>query len=677
MNKPLSEADLATPTVTTGPIAGSRKIYSAPDAAPDLRVPLREIPLAEGSGEEPVRVYDPSGIYTEADAAIDVEQGLARARVAWVKERGGIEDYDGRPIKPVDNGNVTGKHLARNFPNTPRPMRAISAAHPPLEGEGRREAPGWGAAESRKAPTRPAAPADLPPAGGGATSPHPITQLEWARKGVITKEMIYIAERENLGRKKMLDVAQERHDDGESFGAAVPLFVTPEFVRDEVARGRAIIPSNINHGELEPMIIGRNFLTKINANIGNSAVTSSVEEEVEKMVWAIRWGADTVMDLSTGRNIHNTREWILRNSPVPIGTVPIYQALEKVNGDPVKLDWECYKDTLIEQCEQGVDYFTIHAGVRLAYIHLTANRVTGIVSRGGSIMAKWCLAHHQESFLYERFDEICELMRKYDVSFSLGDGLRPGSIRDANDRAQFAELETLGELTKVAWAKGCQVMIEGPGHVPLHKIKINVDKQLKECGEAPFYTLGPLVTDIAPAYDHITSAIGAAMIGWFGTAMLCYVTPKEHLGLPDRNDVKDGVIAYKIAAHAADLAKGHPAAQLRDDALSRARFDFRWKDQFNLSLDPDTALKYHDETLPKDAHKVAHFCSMCGPKFCSMKITADVREYASGLSDNEKAALYPEAAQAGMDQMSKKFLDMGAEVYVDKAEAVKEANKAL
>ena len=425
------------------------------------------------------------------------------------------------------------------------------------------------------------------------------------------------------------------------------------------------------------MAIGRNFLTKINANIGNSAVTSSVEEEVDKMVWAIRWGADTVMDLSTGRNIHNTREWIIRNSPVPIGTVPIYQALEKVDGDPVKLDWECYKDTLIEQCEQGVDYFTIHAGVRLGYIHLTANRVTGIVSRGGSIMAKWCLAHHKESFLYERFDEICDLMRKYDVSFSLGDGLRPGSIRDANDRAQFAELETLGELTKVAWAKGCQVMIEGPGHVPLHKIKINVDKQLKECGEAPFYTLGPLVTDIAPGYDHITSAIGAAMIGWFGTAMLCYVTPKEHLGLPDRNDVKDGVIAYKIAAHAADLAKGHPAAQLRDDALSRARFDFRWIDQFHLSLDPDTALKYHDETLPKDAHKVAHFCSMCGPKFCSMKITADVREYASGLTDNEKAALYPDAAKQGMVDMSKKFLDMGAQVYVDKAEAAKEANKAL
>ena len=633
MNKPLTETDLATPKVTTGPISGSRKIFSVPQSAPDLRVPLREIALDASSGEEPVRVYDPSGPYTENDAAIDVERGLKRTRIEWVKERGGVEEYDGRPIRPVDNGNVSGKHLARNFPNTPRPMRAANAGQP-------------------------------------------LTQLEWARAGVITKEMIYVAERENLGRQQMLDVAQAAHDDGESFGAAVPLFVTPEFVRSEVARGRAIIPSNINHGELEPMAIGRNFLTKINANIGNSAVTSSVEEEVEKMVWSIRWGADTVMDLSTGRNIHNTREWILRNAPVPIGTVPIYQALEKVNGDPVKLDWECYKDTLIEQCEQGVDYFTIHAGVRLIYIHLTANRVTGIVSRGGSIMAKWCLAHHKESFLYERFDEICDLMRKYDVSFSLGDGLRPGSIRDANDRAQFAELETLGELTKVAWAKGCQVMIEGPGHVPLHKIKVNVDKQLKECGEAPFYTLGPLVTDIAPAYDHITSAIGAAMIGWFGTAMLCYVTPKEHLGLPDRNDVKDGVIAYKIAAHAADLAKGHPAAQLRDDALSRARFEFRWNDQFNLSLDPDTARSYHDETLPKEAHKVAHFCSMCGPKFCSMKITADVREYASGLTDNEKAALYPDAAKQGMADMSKKFLDMGAEVYVE-ADKVKESNKAL
>ena len=625
MNKHLADSELATPKVTTGPIAGSRKIFSRPDAAPELKVPLREVALDASSGEPPVPVYDPSGPYTDPDAAIDVEKGLPRTRVEWVRERGGVEAYVGRPIKPVDNGNVSGKHLARNFANTPRPLRATPS---PQGGEG---------------------------AGSGA--PQPLTQLEWARAGIITKEMIYIAERENLGRKKMLDGAQAAHDDGESFGASVPLFITPEFVRSEVARGRAIIPSNINHAELEPMIIGRNFLTKINANIGNSAVTSSVEEEVEKMVWAIRWGADTVMDLSTGRNIHNTREWILRNAPVPIGTVPIYQALEKVDGDPVKLDWECYKDTLIEQCEQGVDYFTIHAGVRLAYIHLTANRVTGIVSRGGSIMAKWCLAHHKESFLYERFDEICDLMRKYDVSFSLGDGLRPGSIRDANDRAQFAELETLGELTKVAWAKGCQVMIEGPGHVPLHKIKINVDKQLKECGEAPFYTLGPLVTDIAPGYDHITSAIGAAMIGWFGTAMLCYVTPKEHLGLPDRNDVKDGVIAYKIAAHAADLAKGHPAAQLRDDALSRARFEFRWMDQFNLSLDPDTARSYHDETLPKEAHKVAHFCSMCGPKFCSMKITQDVRDYAATLNDPEKRAVAGEAltAEQGMEQMSKKF----------------------
>jgi phosphomethylpyrimidine synthase len=643
MNKPFAESDFATPKVTTGPIAGSRKVYSAPEAAPDLRVPYREIALSEGAGEEPVRVYDPSGIYTDSDAAIDVEKGLKRTRVEWVKERGGVEMYDGRPIKAVDNGNVSGKHLARSFPNTPRPMRHISSPPP-------RAASGGG-------------PLPNPPPQAGEGS---LTQLEWARAGVITKEMIYIAERENLGRKKMLDVAQAARADGESFGAAVPLFVTPEFVREEVARGRAIIPSNINHGELEPMIIGRNFLTKINANIGNSAVTSSVEEEVEKMVWAIRWGADTVMDLSTGRNIHNTREWIIRNAPVPIGTVPIYQALEKVNGDPVKLDWECYKDTLIEQCEQGVDYFTIHAGVRLGYIHLTANRVTGIVSRGGSIMAKWCLAHHKESFLYDRFDEICDIMRQYDVSFSLGDGLRPGSIRDANDRAQFAELETLGELTKIAWDKGCQVMIEGPGHIPLHKIKINVDKQLKECGEAPFYTLGPLVTDVAPAYDHITSAIGAAMIGWFGTAMLCYVTPKEHLGLPNRDDVKAGVIAYKIAAHAADLAKGHPAAQLRDDALSRARFEFRWVDQFNLSLDPDTARGYHDETLPKEAHKVAHFCSMCGPKFCSMKITQDVRDYAASLNDKEQ----------GMAQMSKKFLDMGAQVYVD-ADKVKDSNKAL
>jgi len=618
----IHDPNIATPKVTTGPLPGSRKVYARPDAAPELRVPVREIVLTDAAAEPPVPVYDTTGPYTDSAVTIDVEQGLARTRLEWVRERGGVEGYDGRPVQDVDNGNVSGKHLARNFPTRHRPLRAANGS--------------------------------------------PLTQLEWARGGVITKEMVYIAERENLGRKRQLERAEAALADGESFGAAVPAFVTPEFVRSEVERGRAIIPSNINHAELEPMIIGRNFLTKINANIGNSAVTSSVEEEVEKMVWAIRWGADTVMDLSTGRNIHTTREWIIRNSPVPIGTVPIYQALEKVNGDPVKLDWECYKDTLIEQCEQGVDYFTIHAGVRLGYIHLTANRVTGIVSRGGSIMAKWCLSRHKESFLYERFDEICDLMRKYDVSFSLGDGLRPGSIADANDRAQFAELETLGELTKVAWDKGCQVMIEGPGHVPMHKIKVNVEKQLKECGEAPFYTLGPLTTDIAPGYDHITSAIGAAMIGWFGTAMLCYVTPKEHLGLPDRDDVKEGVIAYKIAAHAADLAKGHPAAQIRDDALSRARFEFRWVDQFNLSLDPDTAREFHDETLPKEAHKVAHFCSMCGPKFCSMKITQDVRDYAATLNDKEQR----------MAQMSEKFRQLGNEVYVDAA-AVKESNRAL
>jgi len=583
MNKPITESDLVTPKVTTGALPASRKVYSQPDAASDLRVPSRLIELDASSGESPLPVYDTTGPYTDPAFTADVEKGLPRTRIEWVKERGGVEQYEGRPIKPVDNGNATGKHLARDFPSTPKPYRA-------LDGK-------------------------------------PVTQLEWARAGVITKEMIYIAERENLGRKQMLERAQTAHDDGESFGADVPLFITPEFLRSEVARGRAIIPANINHAELEPMIIGRNFLTKINANIGNSAVTSSVEEEVEKMVWAIRWGADTVMDLSTGRNIHNTREWIIRNAPCPIGTVPIYQALEKVNGDPVKLDWEVYKDTLLEQCEQGVDYFTIHAGVRLAYIHLTANRVTGIVSRGGSIMAKWCLAHHKESFLYERFDEICDIMRKYDVSFSLGDGLRPGSIADANDRAQFAELETLGELTKVAWDKGCQVMIEGPGHVPMHKIKVNVEKQLKLCGEAPFYTLGPLTTDIAPGYDHITSAIGAAMIGWFGTAMLCYVTPKEHLGLPNREDVKQGLIAYKIAAHAADIARHRPGAQDRDDELSRARFNFDWNRQFDLSLDPETARAYHDETLPEEGFKDAAFCSMCGPKFCSMNHSAKTRQF--------------------------------------------------
>ncbi len=628
MNKMTRPGEMQTPEVTTGPIIGSHKVYSAPDGHPDVQVPFREIPLHESSGEPPFWVYDPSGPYTETDANIDVEAGLPRIREAWIKERGNVEAYEGRDIKPEDNGNVAGKHLAREFPNKPQPMRALSADQP-------------------------------------------ITQLEYARAGIITKEMVYIAHRENIGRKEALARAKAAMNDGESFGAALPEFVTPEFVRDEVASGRAVIPANINHTELEPQIIGRNFLVKINANIGNSAVSSSVEEEVDKMVWAIRWGADTVMDLSTGRNIHNTREWILRNSPVPIGTVPIYQALEKVDGDPDKLDWEVYKDTLIEQCEQGVDYFTIHAGVRLAYVPLSAHRVTGIVSRGGSIMAKWCLSRHKESFLYERFDEICDIMRQYDVTFSLGDGLRPGSIADANDRAQFAELETLGELTKVAWDKGCQVMIEGPGHVPMHKIKVNMDKQLKECGEAPFYTLGPLTTDIAPGYDHITSGIGAAMIGWFGTAMLCYVTPKEHLGLPNRDDVKYGVITYKIAAHAADLAKGHPGAQLRDDALSRARFEFRWEDQFNLGLDPDTARSMHDETLPKEAHKVAHFCSMCGPKFCSMKITQDVRDYAATLNDPQ----YQEATE-GMAEMSRKFNEMGGQVYLD-AEKVKESNKDL
>jgi phosphomethylpyrimidine synthase len=623
MNEMTRAADITVPKVTTGPIAGSRKIYEPVPGHADVSVPFREIILSPAAKEPPFRVYDSSGPYTASDAAIDVEKGLSRHREAWVRARGGVEDYIGREIKPEDNGNVTGKALAREFSTKMRPLRGLAGK--------------------------------------------PITQLEFARAGIVTKEMVYVAHRENLGRTVALARAKAALADGESFGAALPVHITPEFVRDEIARGRAIIPCNINHAELEPMIIGRNFLVKINANIGNSAVTSSVEEEVEKMVWAIRWGADTVMDLSTGRNIHTTREWILRNSPVPIGTVPIYQALEKCGGDPVKLTWEMYKDTLIEQCEQGVDYFTIHAGVRLAYVPLTAHRVTGIVSRGGSIMAKWCLAHHKESFLYEHFGDICDIMRKYDVSFSLGDGLRPGSIADANDRAQFAELETLGELTQIAWSKGCQVMIEGPGHVPMHKIKINMDKQLKECGEAPFYTLGPLTTDIAPGYDHITSGIGAAMIGWFGCAMLCYVTPKEHLGLPDRDDVKHGVITYKIAAHAADLAKGHPAAQLRDDALSRARFEFRWEDQFNLGLDPDTARTMHDETLPKEAHKVAHFCSMCGPKFCSMKITQDVRDYAAKTNAGASAMV---EAEKGMAEMSAKFREMGNKVYVDAATAV-------
>ena len=589
--------------ITTGAIPGSRKIYVPGARHQDLRVPFREVALHPSANEPPVRLYDPSGPYTDEASAIDIYEGAQRSREAWVKARGDVEGYAGRAVTAEDNGRATGDRLVAPFPVVRKPLRAKA---------GRR-----------------------------------ITQLDYARAGIVTAEMEYVAIRENLGRARLAR-------DGEDFGASIPDEVTPEFVRDEVARGRAIIPANINHGELEPMAIGRNFLVKINANIGNSAVTSSVAEEVEKMVWAIRWGADTVMDLSTGRNIHNIRDWIIRNAPVPIGTVPIYQALEKVGGIAEDLTWEVYRDTLIEQCEQGVDYFTVHAGVRLPFIHLTAKRTTGIVSRGGSIMAKWCLSHHKESFLYTHFEEICEILAAYDVSFSLGDGLRPGSIADANDAAQFAELETLGELTKVAWKHGVQVMIEGPGHVPMHKIKANMDKQLAACGEAPFYTLGPLTTDVAPGYDHITSAIGAAMIGWFGTAMLCYVTPKEHLGLPDRDDVKQGVIAYKIAAHAADLAKGHPAARLWDDALSRARFEFRWEDQFNLALDPETARAYHDETLPKEAHKTAHFCSMCGPKFCSMKITQDVRDYAAQLETKEK----------GMAEMSVKFHEVGNEVYV-------------
>jgi phosphomethylpyrimidine synthase len=592
-------------SVTTGPIIGSRKVYSSPEGRPDIHVPFREIAVHPSAKEEPYRAYDSSGIYTDTGCGIDLEAGLPPIRKEWLAKRG-FETIAPRLVKPEDNGNVAADRL----------VPACPANHLVYAGK----------------------PGQL------------VTQYEFAKAGIITEEMIYVAHRENMGRASAIQGAAERIADGESFGAEIPDFITPEFVRSEIARGRAIIPANINHPELEPVIIGRNFLVKINANIGNSAVTSGVAEEVEKLVWSIRWGSDTVMDLSTGRNIHNIRGWIMRNSPVPIGTVPIYQALEKVDGDPAKLDWEVFKDTLIEQAEQGVDYFTIHAGVRLKYVPLTARRVTGIVSRGGSIMAKWCLSKHKESFLYERFDEICDIMRKYDVSFSLGDGLRPGSNADANDAAQFGELETLGELTKVAWDKGCQVMIEGPGHVPMHKIKVNMDKQLRECGEAPFYTLGPLTTDIAPGYDHITSAIGAAMIGWFGTAMLCYVTPKEHLGLPDRDDVKTGVITYRIAAHAADLAKGHPAAKLRDDAISRARFEFRWEDQFNLGLDPDTARKFHDETLPKDAHKVAHFCSMCGPKFCSMKITQDIREEADRI--------------AGMEQKSQEFVEKGEQIYL-------------
>ncbi len=581
--------DIAQLKVTTGPLPSSRKVLVPSPGNPDLRVAMREVDLSPSAGEPPLRLYDPSGPYTDPDAAIDIRLGLPALRSAWIAARGDVEPHDGRVARPEDDGLRPGE--TSPVPVFDRTGRQV------LRAKGDRA----------------------------------VTQMAYARAGIVTPEMEYVAVRENLGRAAAKEAAAR---DGESFGAALPDYVTPEFVRDEIARGRAILPNNINHPESEPMIIGRNFLTKINANIGNSIVTSGVAEEVDKLVWAIRWGADTVMDLSTGRNIHTIREWILRNAPVPIGTVPIYQALEKVDGKAEDLTWEIFRDTLIEQAEQGVDYFTIHAGVRLAYIPLTARRVTGIVSRGGSILAKWCLAHHKENFLYTHFEDICEIMRRYDVAFSLGDGLRPGSIADANDAAQFAELETLGELTQIAWKHDVQVMIEGPGHVPMHKIKENVDRQLAVCGEAPFYTLGPLVTDVAPGYDHITSAIGAAMIGWFGTAMLCYVTPKEHLGLPDRDDVKAGVIAYKISAHAADLAKGHPTARAHDDALSRARFEFRWRDQFDLALDPETAIKFHDETMPAEGAKLAHFCSMCGPKFCSMKISQEVRDAAAkGMAD--------------------------------------------
>jgi len=618
MNASTPIAPASVGALLTGAVPGGRKVYAPGVLHPDLRVPFREVAVHPSANEPPVTLYDTSGPYTDPEARIDIAAGLERPRDAWVLARGDVEVVEPRPVKPEDNGRVSADYLVPEFPRRQTIMRAKAGAC--------------------------------------------VTQLEYARRGEITPEMEFVAIRENLRRELIHNPVR----DGEDFGAEIPEVVTPEFVRSEVARGRAIIPANINHGELEPMAIGRNFLVKINANIGNSAVASTVAEEVEKMAFAIRWGADNVMDLSTGRNIHNIREWIVRNSPVPIGTVPLYQALEKVEGIAEDLTWDVYRDTLIEQCEQGVDYFTIHAGVRLAYIPLTASRTTGIVSRGGSIMAKWCLSHHRENFLYERFEDICEILRAYDVSFSLGDGLRPGSIADANDKAQFAELDTLGELTKVAWRHGVQTMIEGPGHVPMHKIKANMDKQLKTCGEAPFYTLGPLTTDIAPGYDHITSAIGAAMIGWFGTAMLCYVTPKEHLGLPDKKDVKDGVIAYKIAAHAADLAKGHPAARAWDDALSRARFEFRWEDQFNLGLDPETARQFHDETLPKEAMKTAHFCSMCGPKFCSMKISHEVREFAAGRAPNAEAPapLGEDIIDAGLAEMAEKFKDAGGEVYV-------------
>lgn len=610
-------SEKTTKKLTLGPLPASSKIYVQSEKFSDVKVAMRQIQLAETSDNKNFTVYDPSGPFTDPDFLdkINLNKGLPKLRESWILERGDVEFYQGRNVKPEDNGvSAAHKPSAPEFDLTGfKPLRAKAGQKP--------------------------------------------TQLKYARDGIITKEMEYVAIRENMNREALLrQNPQTMKYRGETFGSKIPQIITPEFVRDEIALGRAIIPNNVNHRESEPMIIGRNFLVKINANIGNSAIFSGVEDEVEKMIWATRFGTDTLMDLSTGRNIHNIREWIIRNCPVPVGTVPIYQALEKVGGVAEELTWEIFRDTLIEQAEQGVDYFTIHSGVRLQYVPTTAKRTTGIVSRGGSIMAKWCLSHHKENFLYTNFEEICHILNQYDVSFSLGDGLRPGSIADANDEAQFGELKTLGELTEVAWKHDCQVMIEGPGHVPMHMIKENMDKQLDYCKEAPFYTLGPLTTDIAPGYDHITSAIGAAMIGWFGTAMLCYVTPKEHLGLPNKEDVRVGVITYKIAAHAADLAKGNALAKLHDDELSKARFEFRWEDQFNLSLDPETAKSYHDETLPADGAKVAHFCSMCGPKFCSMKITQDVRDYAKAQ----------EEAAKGMDKMSEKFKELGSEVYVKK-----------
>ena len=614
-------------TASVQPFPRSEKIYVTGSSA-DIRVPMRQISLSDtptefgGEANASVRVYDTSGPYTDPQASVDVRRGLADLRSGWIEARGDTELLDGA------NSHFTRERLSD-------PALAPLRFH------------------HQRTPRR-------------ARTGKNVSQMHYARQGIITPEMEYIAIRENmaLAQARELGVLDKQHG-GNDFGAAIPAEITPEFVRSEVARGRAIIPANINHPELEPMIIGRNFLVKINGNIGNSALTSSIEEEVEKLTWGTRWGADTIMDLSTGKNIHETREWIIRNSHVPIGTVPIYQALEKVNGVAEDLTWEIFRDTLIEQAEQGVDYFTIHAGVLLRYVPMTAKRVTGIVSRGGSIMAKWCLAHHQENFLYTHFDDICEIMKAYDVSFSLGDGLRPGSIADANDEAQFGELETLGEPTKIAWLHDVQVMIEGPGHVPMHMIKENMDKQLACCDEAPFYTLGPLTTDIAPGYDHITSGIGAAMIGWYGCAMLCYVTPKEHLGLPNKDDVKEGIITYKIAAHAADLAKGHPGAQLRDDALSKARFEFRWEDQFNLGLDPDTARAYHDETLPKESAKVAHFCSMCGPKFCSMKISQEVRDYAAaqGSHDTGEQVVRMLDVEAEMQEKAREFRETGSELY--------------